>query len=126
MILKIKQKIPELESAFHQIKLQINFRDKPNVLREGKFYTVSQGNFIAYDSKFFKKIYEMPNMINNQSYFPNKKHLGSNPKEWKIISVIQLENNDLVFAIKIPTKNYWKNLYKITILRLKDKEFSLF
>ena len=68
----------------------------------------------------------MPNMIKNQSYFPNKKHLGSNPEEWKIISVVQLENNDLVFAIQIATKNYWKNLYEITIFRLKDKEFSLF
>ena len=124
--IKNQQEDKELERAFHQIKLQINFPNEPHVLREGKFYTISQGNFIAYDSKLFKKIYELPNMIDNKLYFPNQKHLGSDPEKWKIISVVQLENNDLVFAIQIPTVNYWKNLYEITIFRLKDKEFSLF
>ena len=117
----------QLESAFRQIKLSINFPNKPNVLSEGKFYSISQGNFIAYDSKFFKKLYEMPNMIDNETYFINRMNQTSNYEKLKrVISVIQLENNDLVFAYAIGNKNILRSDYEIAIYRLKDKEYSLF
>ena len=36
------EKAKELESIFKQIKLKINFDSKPKILRDGKFYTISQ------------------------------------------------------------------------------------
>ena len=67
----------ELESAFLQIRLKVNFPNEPKVLRDWIFYTISQGNFIAYDSKFFKKLYFITNMPDDVPIFSNQKLLGS-------------------------------------------------
>ena len=54
-------------------------------------------------------------------------HLGSNSiKRKRIISAIQLENKDLIFANDIENENDWKYHYDILIYRLKDKEYSLY
>ena len=65
----------ELESAFLQIRLKVNFPNEPKVLRDGIFYTISQGNFIAYDSKFFKKLYVITNMPDDVPIFLIKSFL---------------------------------------------------
>ena len=36
------ERAKELESVFKQIKLKINFESQPKILRDGKFYTISQ------------------------------------------------------------------------------------
>ena len=53
------EKAKELESTFKQIKLKINFNSKPRILRDGKFYTISQGCLFIYDNRFFNKLYEI-------------------------------------------------------------------
>ena len=73
------EKAKELESIFKQKKLKINFDSKPEILRDGKFYTISQGSLIIYDNKFFNKLHEIK-LENNCNY----------------TSVIQLDNQDLI------------------------------
>ena len=87
------QKIKELESAFNQITLKIKLDGKPKILKDGIFYTSSNGSFKMYDSKFFNKLLE----INLDS---------------SIISAIQLDNDDLIFACTYG---------EILIYRLKEK-----
>ena len=53
------EKVKEFESKFKQIKLKINFNCVPKILRDGKFYTISQGCFTIYDNRFFNKLYEI-------------------------------------------------------------------
>ena len=59
------EKEKELESIFKQIKLKINFDSKPKILRDGKFYTISQGYLFIYDNKFFNKLHEIIFKNNN-------------------------------------------------------------
>ncbi len=92
------QKIKELESVFNQITLKIKLDGKPKILKDGIFYTSSNGSFKMYDSKFFNKLLE----INLDS---------------SIISAIQLDNDDLIFACTYGDK------YKILIYRLKEKQY---
>ena len=73
------EKEKELESIFKQIKLKINFDSKPKILRDGKFYTISQGYLFIYDNRFFNKLYEIK-LEKNINY----------------TSVIQLDNQDLI------------------------------
>ena len=73
-------KIKELEKLFSQIKLKINFDSNPKILRDGKFYTISQGCFNVYRDKFYNKLFEI------------KFEENSN-----ISSAIELDNKDLVF-----------------------------
>ena len=89
------QKIKELESAFNQITLKIKLDGKPKILKDGIFYTSSNGSFKMYDSKFFNKLLE----INLDS---------------SIISAIQLDNDDLIFACTYG---------EILIYRLKEKQY---
>ena len=99
LYLKIdNQKIKELESAFNQITLKIKLDSEPKVLKDGIFYTISNGCFIMYDSKFFNKLLEIT-------------------FDSSLISDIQLDNDDLIFACS----NYDK--YKILIYRLKEKQY---
>ena len=74
-----KEKEKELESKFKQLKLKIIFDSVAGILRDGKFFTISQGNFIIYDNRFFNKLYEIK-LDNNYVY----------------TSVIQLDNQDLI------------------------------
>ena len=53
------KKSKELESTFKQLKLKVYFKDEPKILKDGKFYTISQGCFIMYDDKLFNKLYEI-------------------------------------------------------------------
>ena len=53
------QKIKELESVFNQITLKIKLDGKPKILKDGIFYTSSNGSFKVYDSKFFNKLLEI-------------------------------------------------------------------
>ena len=93
------KKSKEIESTFKQLKLKVYFKDEPKILRDGKFYTISQGCFIMYDDKLFNKLYEIKfdNDNNNKS------------------SAIQLDNNDLVLL----------SGDQIFIYRLKDGKYSL-
>ena len=42
------EKNKEIEQTFNQLKLKIIFPSKPNILRDGKFYTISNGCFTIY------------------------------------------------------------------------------
>ena len=92
------QKMKEFESAFNQIRLKVMFDGEPKILREGIFYTLSNSCFKMYDSKYFKKLLEIK--------FPSI-----------ILSAIQLDNNDLIFACL----NF--SLYQILVYRLKEKQY---
>ena len=91
-----KEKEKELESKFKQLKLKIIFDSVPGILRDGKFITISQGNCIIYDNRFFNKLYEIK-LDNNYVY----------------TSVIQLDNQDL-FLFSEET---------LIIYRLKNNKF---
>ena len=95
------QKSKELESAFKQLKLNVCFKDEPKILRDGKFYTISEGCFIMYDDKLFNKLYEIK--FNNDNNKRNK------------CTAIQLDNNDLVLL----------SCNQLFIYRLKDGKYSL-
>ena len=92
------EKNKELEQKFKQIKLKVNFNSQPKILRDEKFYTISQGIFAIYDDKFFNKTLELK--------------LGKN----NITSAIQLDNKDLVFFAKD----------KLIIYRIKNEKYFLF
>ena len=94
-----KEKTKELEQKFKQIKLKVNFNCLPKILRDGKFYTISQECFTVYDNRFFNKLYEIKF---EENYY--------------ITSAIQLDNKDLVFFA----------LYFIIIYRLKEEKYFLF
>ena len=93
-----EEKSKELESIFTQVKLKIKFNSKPEILRDGKFYTIFENNLIIYSDKLFNKLYEI--------------ELEENEN---IISVIQLDNKDLVFLSK----------EKLIIYRLNNDKYSL-
>ena len=93
------EKIKELESTFSEMKLKIKFDNIPKILKNGQFYTLSKDQFIIYDNKYYNKLIEI--------FFD---------KQINPISVIQLDNNDLIFN----SEN------SILIYRLKNKEYFLF
>ena len=88
----------ELVSAFNQITLKVIFNGEPKILREGIFYTLSDSCFKMYDSKYFKKLLEIK--FNSL-----------------IISAIQLDNNDLIFACSD------NGIFQILVYRLKEKQY---
>ena len=93
------EKVKEFESKFKQIKLKINFNCVPKILRDGKFYTISQGCLTIYDNRFFNKLYE----IKFEEYY-------------NITSAIEMDNKDLVFFT-----------HKLIIIyRLKEEKYFLF
>ena len=92
------QKMKELVSAFNQITLKVIFNGEPKILREGIFYTLSDNCFKMYDSKYFKKLLEIK--FNSL-----------------IISAIQLDNNDLIFACSD------NGIFQILVYRLKEKQY---
>ena len=100
-----EQKKKELESTFGQIKLKIELPGKPQILREGKIISLSRESFTIYDSNLFKKIYEIKNERAIQPDF-----------------AIELDNGDLIIAIKSDDKIY---NYELLVYRLKDKEYFL-
>jgi len=93
------KKNKELEQIFNQIKLKINFNSKPNILRDGKFYTISNGCCTIYNENLFNKLYEIKFEENIN-----------------VTSAIQLDNKDLVFL----TEN------QLIIYRLKNGKYILF
>ena len=93
------KKIKELEKLFSQIKLKINFDSNPRILRDGKFYTISQGCFNVYRDKFYNKLFEI------------KFEENSN-----ISSAIELDNKDLVFFL----------FFLLIIYRLINEKYTLF
>ena len=92
------QKMKELVSAFNQITLKVIFNGEPKILREGIFYTLSDSCFKMYDSEYFKKLLEIK--FNSL-----------------IISAIQLDNNDLIFACSD------FGIFQILVYRLKEKQY---
>ena len=91
------EKGKEFEQKFRQVKLKVNFNSVPKILRDGKFYTISQGYFTMYGNRFFNKLYEI--------------ELKDN-----ITSVIELDNKDLVFLAAD----------LLFIYRLKEGNYFLF
>ena len=92
------EKNKEIEHIFNQLKLKIIFPSKPNILRDGKFYTISNGCFTIYKEKLFKKLYEININFNID-----------------IISAIKLDNKDLVILTE----------YQLIIYRLKNEKYFL-
>ena len=84
-----KEKYKEIESKFSQLQLKVKFSDDPKFLREGKLYTFKDGIFSVYDNKFFKKTNEIQLL-----------------PDIYLISAIQLNNNDLVLALKIKEEKF--------------------
>ena len=95
-----KEKNKELKEKFQQVKLKVNVDSMPNILRDGKFYTISEDIFTLYDDKFYTKILEI------------KLESGD-----CIVSVIQLDNKDLVFLTVDQL---------IVIYRIKNEKYFLF
>ena len=93
-----EEKSKELESTFKQIKLKINFNSRPKLLRNGIFCTIYDGCFTMYNAKFFNKLYEF-----------------KLEEKYKIISVILLDNKDLVFLTET----------KLIIFRLQNEKYIL-
>ena len=91
----------ELEKVFKEIKLNMKFPSNPKFLRNGNIYTISNNNVIIYENKFFKQLHEFK--------FGDK---------YKIESVIQLDNKDLVFLSN-------NEDYTLLVYRLKDNNYSL-
>ena len=102
-----EQKAKELESVFKQAKLRINLNEKPKVLKDGVLWT-SKESFIIYESKFFKKQFEIK--------FEN---------DCDITSAIELDNKDLVLLAFIKDKDSWDRRCKILIYRLKNEKYEL-
>ena len=88
----------ELKAKFNQIRLKINFPSKVRILRADKFYTIIHTDFIIFKGNLYNKLF----FIKIEGYDKN-------------FSVIELDNEDLVFLIKD----------QIMIYRLKDEEYSL-
>ena len=106
-----KEENEELKNTFNEIKFKTHLPYKTKILKNGKFYTFAYGIFIIYDDKKFKKLYEI-----------------KFEKETNIRSVIQLDNNDLIFLIekKVPSlKVKYEILNQIMIYRLKDNNYYL-
>ena len=104
-----REAFKEIESTFSQLQLKVKFSDDPKFLREGKLYTFKDGIFSVYDNKFFKKTNEIQLL-----------------PDIYLISAIQLNNNDLVLALKIKEEKGWKYKFELWIYRLKNEEYSLF
>jgi hypothetical protein len=102
-----EQKAKELESVFKQTKLKINLNQKPKMLKDGVLWT-SKESFTMYDSKFFKKIFEI------------KLENGCD-----ITSAIELDNKDLVLLAFVKDKDSWNRACKILIYRLKNDKYEL-
>ena len=102
-----EQKTKELESVFRQIKLKINLNQEPKILKDGVLW-ISNESFIMYDSKFFRKIFEIK--------FENK---------CEITSAIELDNKDLVLLAFIKEEETWERRCKILIYRLKNEKYEL-
>ena len=104
-----REAFKEIESTFSQLQLKVKFSDDPKFLREGKLYTFKDGIFSVYDNKFFKKTNEIQLL-----------------PDIYLISAIQLNNNDLVLALKIKEEKGWKYKFELWIYRLKNEEYNLF
>ena len=89
----------ELNQIFSQIKLKLNFKSSPGILkRDGNFYTISEGYFTMYNNKFYNKLLEI------------KLKKKDNIKE-----AIELDNKDIVFFGE----------KQLIIYRLKNEGYSL-
>ena len=99
----------EIETVFKQSKLKIDFKEKPGVLKDGVIWSSAKESFIAYDSIFFKKIFEI-----------------KFEQECDITSAIELDNKDLVLLayVKKHDEN-WNRSCKFLIYRLKENNYNL-
>jgi len=102
------KKSKELELTFKQLKLKVHFKGEPKILRDGKFYTISEGCFNMYNNKLFNKLYEI-------KLYENKLYEIKFDNDYFKISAIQLDNNDLVFL----------SGNQLLIYRLKNGKYSL-
>ena len=103
-----KNKNKELEAFFKAPKLKI-YLSNPKFLGKGKVCGLSKNKCIIYEKKYFNILYEIQ-LTNARN----------------IISVIELDNNDLILFIKTnKDKNYWRFENEIHIYRLKDKNYCL-
>ena len=104
-----KGKDKELEKIFKSFKSKIHYRGL-NYLDKGKFWSLSNNLFTMFDSVTFKKIYE----------------IKFNEKE-RVKSVIELDNNDLVFMIEFDFYS-GKSQYAsyLFIYRLQNEKYILF
>jgi hypothetical protein len=91
----------ELESAFKTPKLIL--KDKYlKKLGKDKFYQFKNDELIIYENKFINKLFNI-----------------KIEKEFNYLSLIELDNHDIIFLTKKNTE------YKLLIYRLKDSKYSL-
>lgn len=103
-----KNKILELEKIFGSSTLKVKIINSQKI-GKGKMGSILEKKFIIYETSTFKKLYEIP--------FKNKK---------QIRSVIELDNNDLVFFMAIENSKSYKYDSELHIYRLKDQQYFLF
>ena len=112
----------ELENYFiSKTKIQ---SENINYLGKGKFWLISKGLFLILDKYTFNKLYEIKiNKIENIEF--DKLNDFKRNKE-KIAFVIELDNNDLIFMIRLKQEYIWEFNYELVIYRLKNNNYFLF
>ena len=101
------EKNKELESTFKLENLKIISNTRPEFLRNGNLGIISNNSFKIYDKKMYK-LYE----------------IKLEPKS-DIISVIELDNHDIIFLSKIKIDKSFGYNYELLIYRLKGKNYFL-
>ena len=115
------EKGKDIDITFRKYISSIKYNSYPNFLRNGKFYIILNGIMKIFNNKNIE-LYDI--------------HLNS---EYNILSIIELENNDLVFLTvkkiekvknenirSIPFEIFLNKNYEIIIYRLKDKKYNFF
>ena len=98
----------ELKDTFNSSKLKVNLNNA-QILINGKICGISENKCIIYDNKYFNKLYEI-----------------EIEKTYNIRSVIELDNNDLIFFSTISNPNdRWSYDSELLIYRLKNKKYYL-
>ena len=95
-----EQKIREIEKVFKNSKLKV-YLSNPINLENGNICSISKDTLKIYENKYFNKLYQIKTGI-------------------KILSVIQLDNKDIIVFNSEEKKN------TVYIYRLNDKNYFLF
>ena len=108
-----KEKINEIEKTFRSKKLKFMLKDIKKLSNE-KICSITENKIMIFDIKKYKKLYT----IEIEDSF-------------EIISVIELDNKDLILLTQKQNENKGENenkveYYQLLAYRLKDNNYSLF
>ena len=102
-----KEKIDEIEKAFRNEKQKVMLKNAKK-LSNGKIFTTEENKIMIFDIKKYEKLYKIE--IEDSS---------------KIVSVIELDNEDLIILTQKQNENK-DEYYQLLCYRLKDHTYSLF